>query len=85
MKTVEAEMDLVLRDIPCFPFRFPDPARLWLLDASETTHRRRELRRAQESAKALTEVDREAVAALDPNVLRQLKEVLEDLEPGEDR
>ncbi len=85
MKSVEAEMDLVLRDIPCFRFRFPDPARLRLLDASETTRRRREVRRAQESAKALTEVDREAVAALNPDVLRRLKEMLEELDPGEDR
>lgn len=80
MRAAKQEIDKILSDLPCFRFSFPDMETLRRLDASETTRRRRELRKARESVKALTEVEKEALTALDPELIDKLREVLREIQ-----
>ncbi len=79
MKEVRNEVERILNDIPFFKFVFPNISGLRRLDASETTRRRKELKRAKDSLRALTEVDREALGFLDPEQIKQLKEALREI------
>jgi superfamily I DNA and RNA helicase len=73
MTAAQAEIQKILTEIPYFKFTFPDIAHLRKLDASETSRRRRDVRTAQESIRKLIGIDEEALHALPPELLEQLK------------
>lgn len=80
MKAAKDEIDKILIDIPYFRFIFPDPDKLpRVLDASETTRRRKEVKKAREYVKALTEIDKEALGSLDPELIKQAKTILDKI------
>ena len=75
MKKALKEIDKILGDIPYFKFQVPiKDSILRNLDASETTRRKEQLKRAKNGAKALSEVDLAALASLDPSELDSLME-----------
>lgn len=81
MATSLDEIQAILRDIPCFRFMFPDMEKIARrLDASETSRRRKELRKAMESAEKLVDVDEAALAEIDPELLKKLRDVLKRID-----
>lgn len=80
MRSAVQEIEKVLGDLPCFRFVFPDMGNLRRLDASETTRRRREVRKARETIRTLTEIDKEALTDVDPTLIRQAKQLLSEVE-----
>lgn len=79
MRAAKEEIDKILADLPCFRFAFPDMQTLRRLDASETTRRRREVRRAKETIRTLTEIDKEALSEVDPTLIAKLKQLLSEV------
>jgi superfamily I DNA and RNA helicase len=84
MQSAEAEINKILSDIPYFRFIFPDMEKIRRLDASETSRRRREVKTAKESVSKLLDLDDEALNALSPSLLRDLKNKLGKLDDDED-
>jgi superfamily I DNA and RNA helicase len=78
MEDAKKEIRSIMDEIPYFRFSYPDVDRIRCLDASETSRRRREVRKANESVNQLLRVDRAALNELDPEVLNQLKAFLRD-------
>ena len=72
MLKVRKEIRQILEDLPRFRFIFPDMKAIRSLDASETSRRRKVVRRAAEAAAELTKVDAEALLQLDPTVRKQV-------------
>lgn len=84
MLKVRAEIREILRDLPRFRFEFPDMNKIRSLDASETSRRRKVVKRATEAAQELAKVDAEALLELDPRVRRQVFERFREV-IGEDK
>ena len=76
MTAVEAEIGRIREHLPNFVFRFPDMQRIRKLDATETTRRKREVKKAQAFASRLNEVDVDALRKLSPDVLSELRKKL---------
>ena len=57
MRAVVKEIEKIQSDIPYFRFRFPNMERLRRLDASETTRRRKEVKKAKDSMEMLAGMD----------------------------
>ena len=76
MAAAEAEIADIRKHLPRFEFTFPDIAKIRKLDASETTRRKKEVKRAQGWASRLNEIDVDALRKLDPNLLERLKNKL---------
>lgn len=79
MVRVKDELTKILEDIPCLKFRFPDMETIRTLDSSETSRRRSSVRTAKSSIKKLLNLDREAVAEVDPEELKVLRAMLESI------
>jgi superfamily I DNA and RNA helicase len=78
MEKASQEISRIMQDIPYFKFVYQGIEGIRCLDASETSRRRRDVRRASDSIKNLLQIDKEALKDLDPMILDQLKEVLSD-------
>ena len=76
MAAAEVEIQEIRRHLPRFEFVFPDIGKIRKLDASETTRRKKEVKRAQSWASRLNETDVEAIRKLDADLLKQLKSKL---------
>jgi|ERR1044071_2657670 superfamily I DNA and RNA helicase len=79
MVAAKGEIGRILKDIPQFNFIFPDMEHLRRLDASETSRRRREVRTAKESISKLLGLELDALHALSPSLLKDLKNKLEEV------
>jgi hypothetical protein len=80
MQGVQTEIQQILADIPRFRFVFPDVKKLpRALDATETTRRRRQVRKAKE----LLDLDPDVLAALDTTDKRKLRELVAALDESE--
>jgi superfamily I DNA and RNA helicase len=79
MQEVKKEIDKVLNDIPYFKFDFPDMEEIPRLDAYETNRRKNEVKKAKDSINKLIGTDKKALSALDPEVIKKLKEMIEDI------
>jgi superfamily I DNA and RNA helicase len=84
MERAKREIDAILADDGKLCFTFPDMDNLHIrrLDASDTSRRRRELALAKRSAQQLAGVDPEALATLDPAILRELKRRFDEATGG---
>ena len=78
MVRVKNELELLQRDLPSLKFIFPDMRKLGIrrLDASETSRRRKELKRVAGMAERLAAVDRQLIEELDPETLEKLRSLL---------
>jgi superfamily I DNA and RNA helicase len=76
MAAAEKEIAEIRKRLPRFEFEFPDMGKIRKLDASETTRRKKEVKRAQSWAARLNEIDVEAIRKLDADLLKQLKSKL---------
>lgn len=79
MVAAKNEIRKIVEDIPYFRFIFPDMEHLRRLDASETSRRRREVRTAKESITKLLTIEPDALHALSPSLLRELKSKLKEV------
>ncbi|MGI9059674.1 MAG: DEAD/DEAH box helicase [Ktedonobacteraceae bacterium] len=79
-KMVEAkkEVDKILADIPKFRFVFPDMNKIRRLDA-ENSRKRKEVVTADKSASVLIKADKGALGALNPDMLKTLKERISEV------
>lgn len=86
MTTVKEEVVTLLQDMPYFRFLFPNmkDIRIRRLDASETTRRRKEVKKARQTINALLSVDKEALRDLDAEQLARLKKLVDEV-GGEDK
>jgi len=75
MRSVQREIQGILDDLPRFRFTFPDIEGIRKLDASETTRRRREVKKLRESVKAIMS-SKEALADLSEADRRKLIDLL---------
>lgn len=78
MAAAEREIEEIRRRLPRFEFEFPNMASIRKLDASETTRRKREVKKAQSWASRLNEIDVDALRKLDADLLNQLKNKLQE-------
>jgi superfamily I DNA and RNA helicase len=76
MVAVEAEIAKIRNQLPRFKFTFPDMQKIRKLDSSETTRRRKEVKKAQAWVSRLSEIDVDALRKLDAEVLLELKRKL---------
>lgn len=83
MNSATKEIEEILSDIPRFKFIFPNMENIRKLDASETSRRRREVRRAKESINALLDLDEEALTDLDIKKIKKLRKKIAKV-PDED-
>jgi superfamily I DNA and RNA helicase len=75
MKAVELEIKKILNDLPRFRFKFPDMDRIRKLDASETTRRRRQVKKVKEAVDSLFS-SREALTDLSEEERKKLLNLL---------
>lgn len=86
MVAVRDEISLVLKDVPCLRFTFPnmEDIRIRRLDASETTRRRKQVTKARQTINALLTVEKDALKDLDQEQLKRLKKLIDEV-GGEDK
>jgi superfamily I DNA and RNA helicase len=77
MAAAEAEISAIRAKLPNFNFVFPDMKLIRKLDSTETTRRRREVKKAEGWAQSLTKMDVEAIRKLDPSLLQELIKKIE--------
>ena len=80
MHDVQREIQMILQDLPELKFKFPDMHRIRKLDASETTRRRRQVKRVKGAVDELL-TSREALTDLSQDERNRLLELLKDLNP----
>jgi superfamily I DNA and RNA helicase len=78
MQEIQKEINRLIADIPDFKFVFPDMARIRKLDASETSRRKRTVKRIKGAVGELL-TEREALTDLSPDVRAKLVDLLKDL------
>jgi len=78
MEAVNDEVGRIRADLPNLSFIFPDMDKIRRLDASETTRRKKEVKRAHDMAARLSELDVEALRKLDPSLIETLLRKLSD-------
>lgn len=78
MEAVDQEVGRIRGDLPNLSFIFPDMDKIRRLDASETTRRKKEVKKAHDMAARLSEVDVEALRKIDPSVIEALLRKLSD-------
>ncbi|MBV9718016.1 MAG: DEAD/DEAH box helicase [Candidatus Eremiobacteraeota bacterium] len=85
MTEAAQELARVQQDVPSLRFTFPDlrDLRIRRLDASETSRRLKEVKRATRAVDALLSLERNALTELDPKMIAHLKRMLAevDVEP----
>lgn len=72
MNAVKAELEKIFANLPHFRFVFPDMKLIRKLDASETTRRRRQVKKAGDLVHRMNEIDVEALKKLNPEDLETL-------------
>jgi len=78
MDAVKEEVEKIRADFPKLSFIFPDLEKIRRLDASETSRRKKEVKRAAEMAERLSEIDIEALRKINPSLLEILLRKLSD-------
>jgi superfamily I DNA and RNA helicase len=78
MEAVKQEVEKIRADLPRLSFIFPDMERIRRLDSSETSRRKKEVKKASEMAARLTEIDVDALRKIDPSLLETLLRKLSD-------
>jgi len=78
MPAVLKELNALLMDAPQLKFKFPDMRDLKIrrLDASETSRRKKEVKRATQMVDSLLRMDPSAIGDLDPEMLVKLRSLL---------
>lgn len=86
MNTIKKEINSILNDIPWFKFEFPNMEKIRRLDASETSRRRKEVKKASDTINSLKDIDPEALKEVinkqKPFELKLLKDLLSKTSGG---